>query len=133
MARKNGRFIIVKWNGTQIPGQISGDITIDKNVIDVTDKDSNGWFTGLETGDKNWSITAELHWDAAVSGGAPQLITDIIAGTNATVYFGGTTSGEKYYSGTGILQNVSISAANNEAATVSVTIQGTGALTETTI
>ena len=61
------------------------------------------------------------------------MVTDLLAGTEVTVVMTSNVTGDLKLSGGAFFSNLTLSAPNNDAATFSASIQGTGALTVGTI
>jgi len=106
-------------------------------MIDVTSKDSAGWKEFI-TGEKGYTLSIEgiFEEDGSVGAGAlswKDVITDLTAGTSVTIVMTSNVSGDLKLSGAAFFSNLNLSAPNNDKATFTATIQGTGALTVGTI
>ncbi len=61
------------------------------------------------------------------------LLTDLLAGTQLTVVMTTNVSGDEKFTGGAFFSSLSLSAPNNDKATFTGTLQGTGALTIGTV
>lgn len=80
---------------------------------------------------KSFTASIDAFWDETDTNGQGALTM----GTSVTfsIYPEGETSGDTYYSGTGIITGRTIATSNGEMITASFSIQGSGDLTETTV
>lgn len=78
---------------------------------------------------KSGTLSAEVYWDDA---DAVQLVMDAAADIDFEVYPTGTGSGEKYYSGGGIVTSNEITASFDGMVEGSFEVQISGAVTEAT-
>ncbi|WP_069649639.1 phage major tail protein, TP901-1 family [Caloranaerobacter ferrireducens] len=107
-------------------GQRGATLNRSTETIDVTTKDSNGWRES-EASIKEWSIEADgllIESDTAYS----QLETAYMNGTKVKVEL--NTAGGSKYTGDAIITDFPIEMPYDDAATYSVTLQGTGPLTK---
>jgi TP901-1 family phage major tail protein len=122
---------------TKIANATSNSFDITADMIDVTNKDSAGWKEFI-TGEKGYTMSIEgiFEEDGSVGAGAlswKDVITDLTAGTSVTIVMTSNVSGDIKLSGAAFFSNLNLSAPNNDKATFTATIQGTGALTVGTI
>ena len=117
----------------------SGTLNISQSTRDISNKESAGWAEAME-GARNWDISVDgaYAWTnvsaAALTNGADGILnTYIITRTQVTVQFGtdGSTTGDTYYEGKGWLTSFSVSAPTEDTATYSLSITGSGGLTQT--
>jgi len=87
------------------------------------------WRTHLATL-KSWTSSFNAFWDLD---DAAQASLDVGAEVTLALYPTGNTSTEKYYTGSAIVTSVSSSASFDGMIEASFTVQGTGALTESTV
>jgi hypothetical protein len=80
---------------------------------------------------KTFSGSIECFWDETDTNG--QLTLDPGATVTINVYPEGSTSGDKYYSGSVIITERSVTASFDGMVEASFSFQGTGALSETTV
>jgi predicted secreted protein len=119
---ENGTDIVFKANGELYAGQTSADLSIERDMIETTNK-TTGKYKKFIPGKINTTIDVEGIVKLGETSGAEDLLSDLKADTAVTVYWGGNESGETYYECSGYISSVSISAPDNDAATGSVSIQ----------
>lgn len=122
-----GVDLLVKIGTDAIAGQRNATLNMNGDTIDKTSKDSEGW-KEFDPSYKSWTIDADgllVENDAAYDA----LITAFMAGNtiSAEVLM---PSGDKY-SGTAIITSFPISGPYQDDVTYSLSLQGTGALTQT--
>jgi hypothetical protein len=96
--------------------------TIEDSVIGDS---ARTYKTGLESS----TVTIECYWDGS---DAPQLVLDGRADIDFEIYPTGTGTGEKYYTGGGIVTSKSISTSFDGMVEASFSVQVSGAVTEAT-
>ena len=135
MAATNGSGWFVLIGGTTIADKIvcqtSASADISQDTIEVTCKDGT-WKTYI-SGEKGWTIPFEAIKDETEASVQAEILENILgAGGELDVAIVHAPNGTivKGMSGKAILSSVSISTPKNEAATLSGTLQGTGALTK---
>lgn len=131
----DGKHIIIKVGSVTVLGQTSGSLEYSVDMLETTDKLSKDPVTGIThktyiAGDRDGTISIEGNNDMDANGW-PELFdlyaTQTVA---ATIYYGSTVAGEKYYSQSGWLSNLSRTDGQNAIATYSATFQKTGPATE---
>ncbi len=147
MAIFNGTDLILKVSpssgGTAVKLMHSQNVSLSMNVdtIDVSTKDSSG-YRALIAGQMSYSLSADGLMDfAGVAGDTEpdELFNQMFqpvgstGRTPVTFTFGFDSpgSGEYSYSGSGILTSMEMSGGTEDAPTYSVSIEGTGELTQT--
>ena len=130
MGYVKGDWIRFYNDGVQLDLEMETTLTVGMGTIPTTDKDSSGWETFTD-GDKNWtsSGTANLDWSATEN--ASTFFANLIAGSSIAVDVG-SANDTKFYSGNGLLTELSLEGPRNGLATFSYSVQGTGALSEGT-
>ena len=117
----------------------SGTLNVNHSTRDISNKESSGWAEAME-GQRNWDISLDgaYAWTnvggTALTNGADDLLNSyIITRTSLVVRFGNTdgTTSNIYYEGTAWLTAFSVSAPTEDTATYSISLTGTGALTQT--
>ena len=138
MAATNGSGWFVLIGGTTIVDKIvcqtSASADISQDTIEVTCKDGT-WKTYI-SGEKGWTIPFEAIKDETEASVQAEILENILgAGGELDVAIVHAPNGTivKGMSGKAILSSVSISVPKNEAATLSGTLQGIGALTKMTV
>jgi len=109
-----------------IGGQSSASIKRSMDVIETTDKTSNGWVTKIG-GIKEWSI--EMDSFMVVGDAGYKALSDAFKNRSeldVETEIGGTT-----YSGKALISDFPLDAPQDDAVTFSVTLEGTGELLET--
>lgn len=131
----DGKHIIIKVGSVTVLGQTSGSLEYSVDMLETTDKLSKDPVTGIThktyiAGDRDGTISIEGNNDMDANGW-PELFdlyaTQTVA---ATIYYGSTVAGEKYYSQSGWLSSLSRTDGQNAIATYSATFQKTGPATE---
>ena len=112
-------------------------LSINVDTIDISTKDSSG-FRDLIGGQKSFSLSADGLMDfAGVAGDTEpdELFTQAMNRTAVTFIFGlaSPTSGMYTYSGSGFITSMEYSAATEDAPTYSVSIEGSGTLTQNAV
>lgn len=79
----------------------------------------------------SWSGSVDVYWDETDTTGQGALTTG--AEVTLNVYPEGDTTGDAYYSGSAIVTGVSRTASFDGLVEASISLQGTGALTSTTV
>ena len=138
MAATNGSGWFVLIGGSTIADKIvcqtSASVEFTQDSIEITCKDGI-WKTYI-SGEKGWTIPFEAIKDETEASVQAEILENILgAGGELDVAIVHAPNGTivKGMSGKAILSSVSISVPKNEAATLSGTLQGTGALTKMTI
>ena len=144
MAIFNGTDLILKVSpssgGAEAKLMHSQNVSLSMNVdtIDISTKDSAG-FRDLLGGQKSFSLSADGLMDfnptTAADTEVDELTTQMLDRTAVTFTFtlATTATGDYYYSGSGFITSLEISAGTEDAPTYSCSIEGTGALTVTTV
>lgn len=97
-------------------------------VEDTTMGDTARTFKSTLT---SWTASADVYWDETDTTGQGALTTG--AEVTIGIYPEGDTAGDNYYSGSAIVTGVSISGSFDGMVEASISLQGTGALTSTTV
>jgi predicted secreted protein len=132
MAIQNGTLIKLYDSSTVIALLTSSDMTLEREMLDVTNKDSANWKENL-AGVRSFSFSAELFNDPAQTYNLEDLYTKWEAGTVITMKLSSELTGEKKFTGSVLINNISLSTPANQASTVTVDFTGTGALVMATI
>jgi len=142
MAIFNGTDLILKVSetsgGTEYKLLHSQNVSLSVNAdtIDVSTKDSSGW-RDLIGGQKSFSLSADGLYDYSPTAGTTtdpsDLVTQMLNRTEVTftfTYGGSLSAGDTYYTGSGLVTSFEVSGGVEDAPTYSVSIEGTGALTQ---
>lgn len=131
MAKKKGRALIFSWAGSKLGNVTSISLTVDGEIIDISDWDSGDWNDKLD-GRKDWSMDIGLYHNPEGDSAQAAAEVDMISGTREdTAEFGPETlvDNDISYTGTAILSNFSIDAGgSDDPIESSLTIEGNGAL-----
>jgi predicted secreted protein len=121
---------------TKIANATSNDFSITKDMIETTNKDSAGAKEYI-AGEYGYTMSVEgmFEEDASVGAGISwkEIITDLLAGTSVTIVMTSNVSGDLTLSGSAFFNELNLTAPQNDVATFTASIQGTGALTVGTI
>jgi len=121
---------------TKIANATSNDFSISKDMIETTNKDSAGAKEYI-AGEYGYTMSVEGMFEEDASVGASiswkEIITDLIAGTSVTIVMTSNVSGDLKLSGAAFFSELNLTAPQNDVATFTASIQGTGALTVSTI
>lgn len=121
----------------KIANATSHSFDVSKDMIDVTSKDSAGAKEFI-AGEYGYTLNVEAIFEDDASVGASQqsfkdLATDLLAGTLLTIVISTNVTGDEKYTGSAFFTSLSLTAPNNDKATWTGTLQGTGALTIGTV
>jgi predicted secreted protein len=121
---------------TKIANASSNDFSITKDMIETTNKDSAGAKEYI-AGEYGYTMSVEGMFEEDASVGASiswkEILTDLIAGTSVTIVMTSNISGDIKLSGAAFFSDLNLTAPRNDVATFTASIQGTGALTVSTI
>ena len=117
---------------TAVAGATTGTLNVNQETIDVTNKDSSGRKQFIN-GVKSWTLDCEAFSTSSgetVSGDTS--IAALEAGTKIYVQFrdGSGQASAKKYTGYGYITSIGVNANVGEFSTYSVSVQGTGTLTQ---
>lgn len=128
----DGRNIRIYVDTYPVACAQSGTFTINKDMIDVTCKDSSGNYEVIP-GQVSWEGSCDGVIDFSSTFGYNEAATKLLAGTAVTLKWSTEVSGDVEFTGSAYLTSVEASGGTNEAATLSISFQGTGALTQQTV
>ena len=117
---------------TAVAGATTGSLSVNQETIDVTNKESSGRKEFIN-GVKSWTLDCEAFSTSSgetVSGDTS--IAALEAGTKIYVQFrdGSGQASAKKYTGYGYITSIGVNANVGEFSTYSVSVQGTGTLTQ---
>jgi hypothetical protein len=128
MATHNGSEGLVHV-GTDLVGELKGwSFTENASMIDTTVLSDTA--QTFSVGSTSWSGSAECFLDELDTA---QIALTIGSSVTLKFYFEGATSGDKYYSGTALVESVDRSGATDDIVNVSFSFRGTGALALATV
>lgn len=132
MAIKKGRDLIAEFDSEKIGAVTSIQLTIDGNVINISNWDSGDWNDKL-AGRKDWNMTIGFQHDPEDDTGQGDVETALFtSGRSGAINFGPetTTTGDVSYSGNVIISNYQVDASDSDdVITSSMSIEGNGPLT----
>ena len=121
---------------TKIANATSNDFTITKDMIETTNKDSGGAKEYI-AGEYGYTMSVEGMFEEDGSVGAliswKEIITDLLAGTSVTIVMTSNVTGDLKLSGSAFFNDLKLTAPQNAVSTFTASIQGSGALTVSTI
>lgn len=132
MATTTGSSGVVKLQVAGTSVAVIGEVrsyTLDGSADTIEDSVMGDTARTYKAGLENSTVTLECYWDDS---DAQQLVIDNRASLDFEIYPTGTGTGEKYYSGTGLVTAKSITAAFDGMVEASFSIQVSGAVTEAT-
>ena len=127
-----GIYVDVTGTDTLVSNQTNATMSINMDVRDISSKDSGGWKDSAE-GQRSFSFSADAYVDFAAGYTIDDLYAFMNTRTQLTVRMSTETSTHKYYEGCAYLTSIEMSAGVEDSVTFSITLEGTGALTEGTI
>ena len=121
---------------TKIANATSNDFTITKDMIETTNKDSGGAKEYI-AGEYGFTMSVEGMFEEDGSVGASiswkEIITDLLAGTVVTIVMTSNVTGDLKLSASAFFNDLKLTAPQNAVSTFTASIQGSGALTVSTI
>ncbi|MGM0504717.1 MAG: phage tail tube protein [Bacteroidota bacterium] len=127
-----GDDILLYITDTAIAHSTSHSLSLGKNLIDVTSKDT-GSFEKSIAGRKNWSISCDgmVAYDAAY--GYEDLFDAWLNDTELSVKFSTEESDDIYFTGTCLIESLEKNAPSGDKTTFSVTLRGISAIAKATV
>jgi predicted secreted protein len=134
MSKLNGTNMRVLVSGTAIGGTKSFTLNLTRSNIDTSSKDSSGW-TNRIYGKGDWNVSFDGLYDPALTWNIEELYTMLNSKTSVVLECAviDGTGGGLVYRGTAIASNLSMTAAAEEAVTISGTFEADGALVQGTV
>ena len=121
-----GLDILVHIGEQAIGGQKGCTLTIEADTIDVSNKNDFGWSSTIG-GAKSWSVSCDGQF-IADDAGQQSLFDAFVAGTNVQVKMKNSTE-SVYFAGTASITSLEVDAQYDDVCTLSMELQGLGALT----
>ena len=132
MAVTNGTSVLLQIGGTTINATTNHTFSLSIDMIDVTTKDSSGHKEYI-AGEDDATISLEGLYDPSATYSFSDLFAAATGKAAATLIFGLESIGAKAYQLSGLIMNLELSGAKNEAGTFTCEFQKSGAVTEITI
>jgi hypothetical protein len=134
MALINGTNLVIKVGGVAILKATTASLEMSVDMPDATTKDSAGWaefFAGV----RSWTLSSDGLIDYATSASVEtdELVAMLIARSTVAVTFATATAGDMSLAGNAYVSSISQTADMESPSGFSVTFQGTGALTQSTV
>jgi len=134
----DGKHIIVKVGSITVLGQTSGSLDYSIDMLETTDKLTKDPVTGIThktyiPGDRDGTITIEFNTSMDANG-FPALF-DLYQGQTvaATITYGSTVAGQKFYSQSGWLSGLNRTDGQNSIATGTANFQKSGPAIESIV
>lgn len=133
-----GQDLLVFIGSDPVAYATSCSLEMTMDTIDTSNKMSGAFKTYL-VGQMGWSLSSDsmLTFSTTAGESMSDLFTAMISRTPVTVKFSkaetGFTSGLPNYSGSALITSLNVQADNGNVATMSITLTGTGALTQTLV
>lgn len=132
MATVNGTNLIVSIGGTAQGHAKECDLDITNAARDITSKASSGWKDTAADGLRAWKVSGKGLVDFSDTVGVSSIFAAFTNRASVSVTFGIAGTGNKYYSGTGVIKDLKVAGPVEDNATYDFEIEGAGVLTETT-
>ena len=142
MAIFNGSDLVLKLQAAtgaadefKLMHSTSCSLSMNVDMIDISTKDSNG-FRDILAGQKSFSLSADGLMDFASTGSTTdtdELFTSMMGRTGVTFTFALDVQSGYKYTGTGFISSMEITGGVEDAPTYSVSIEGNGQITQTSI
>lgn len=127
MAKLNATDVSILISNVEISNLTNCEIEINREMFDVTTKDSGIWKEILP-GLTDWKMSGEITVDYSGTYAPDDIFTALAAGTSLAVKFGVPGGGNVKFSGTGYYNQVGHSAGVQDKVTCKFSIMGTGEL-----
>ena len=128
MAVTRGLSILVYVGDKAVGGQKNCSLSMEADTIDISNKNDFGWSSFIG-GAKSWSVSCDGQF-VTDDQGQKALMDAFVGGTNVTVEMK-SEDNAVYFSGTAQITSVEVEASFDDVATLSVELQGVGALATT--
>jgi len=134
MALINGTNLTIKVGGVALLKATTASLELSVDLPDATTKDSAGW-SEFFAGVRSWTLSSDGLVDYATDAKVEtdELVTLLINRSTVVVEFSTATSGDMKLSGNAFITSISQTADMESPAGFSVSFQGTGTLTQSTV
>ena len=129
---RNGTDLVMSIEGTVVAYMTSNDFEVSMATRDVSNKGSQGWKESRE-GQKSWTASCEAKFAEDSSYGYSDLFSLWNSRGMIDIVLTTQVSGDKAYSGSAYITSLSQTNPMEDSSTFSVSLEGTGALTESTL
>ena len=128
MSAINGTLVLLRANGNPLALVTDATLNIEQDLPDATSKDSSGWAAHIN-GLRSYSVDVDGLASFVATTGNSNILANLIANRSQVSFrFATATSGQLQFTGTVSLGSLSITAPNEDTATLSGSMTGTGAL-----
>ncbi len=132
-APKNGTSLLVSLATTQLSCQTDDTaLNLTRDLIETTCKDATGGAKTYIAGEKDATIDVSAAYVIDATYGFSEVFSLFDSGAEVAWTWGSTITGEKFYAGTAIVGDLSVSGPQNDKASYSFTLQVTGGVAEDT-
>lgn len=128
MSAINGTLVLLRANGNPLALVTDATLNIEQDLPDATSKDSSGWAAHIN-GLRSYSVDVDGLASFVATTGNSNILANLIANRSQVPFrFATATAGQLQFTGTVSLGSLSITAPNEDTATLSGSMTGTGAL-----
>ena len=128
MSAINGTLVLLRADGNPLALVTDATLNIEQDLPDATSKDSSGWAAHIN-GLRSYSVDVDGLASFVATTGNSNILANLIANRSQVSFrFATATSGQLQFTGTVSLGSLSITAPNEDTATLSGSMTGTGAL-----
>lgn len=131
MSKINATEVSILISNVEISNLTNCEIEINRDMFDVTTKDSGIWKEVLP-GLTDWKMSGEITVDYAATYAPDDIFTALVAGTLLSVKFGIPGGGNTKFSGSGYYNQNGASAGVQDKMTYKFSIMGTSTLSQIT-
>jgi len=128
----NATIVAIRIGGTKITNQLSAELNITMEPRESLNKDSNGWRARF-SGAKSWEMSGEAEFAPDAAEGFEELFDAFLDGTEVTLLFTTSVSGDKQFGGAAVITNLTQSAGVEENVNMSYSFAGNGAIAKTSV
>jgi len=122
----NGTLLLLKIDTVLVTAETDSNMNFTVDMLDITTKASTGKWKEFIPGEKTGTVSVTALYDSTDAEGFTQAFADMDNGTSLAIQWGEVTTGEKFYTATGYISNLSVSGPKNEPASYSFDAQITG-------
>ena len=128
MSAINGTLVLLRADGNPLALVTDATLNIEQDLPDATSKDSSGWAAHIN-GLRSYSVDVDGLASFVATTGNSNILANLIANRSQVSFrFATATAGQLQFTGTVSLGSLSITAPNEDTATLSGSMTGTGAL-----
>lgn len=132
MAQINGTTIILDVDGNPVAMLTDTTLNIAQDLPDASNKDSGGWAEHIN-GQRSWDVSLDGHADMRNKENVETLYDLIANRSQVDIEVKTEVTGDVTFTGTASLADMSLGAPNEDVATVSGSLTGTGALSKSSV